>query len=157
MRCADGSPRRSNRFPGSFESKKGRSSDTHTRARTASARPIAGRWTFRLMCAMATGERAWVEHSTRHFSSSCVCKAFTTHSPASLCPTPEALAFTSRWDFETVGIYRHIGFKCGKWHDVAWYQLSLREHDRLSTRSTRFRGRPRDAQTGPLRSVWIAC
>ncbi len=29
--------------------------------------------------------------------------------------------------FQTVGVYRRIGFKCGAWHDVVWYQLVLRE------------------------------
>jgi hypothetical protein len=27
--------------------------------------------------------------------------------------------------FEPVGVYRGAGYKAGKWHDVAWWQLSL--------------------------------
>jgi hypothetical protein len=27
--------------------------------------------------------------------------------------------------FQPVGVYRNIGFKCGTWHDVAWWQLVL--------------------------------
>ena len=70
------------------------------RARTASEPRIAGRWTSRPMCVMAIAERAWDGHSIHHFSSSCVCKAFTMRLPASPCPTPGASAFTSRWDFK---------------------------------------------------------
>jgi L-amino acid N-acyltransferase YncA len=29
--------------------------------------------------------------------------------------------------FESVGIYRHIGFKFGRWHDVGWWQRPLVE------------------------------
>jgi phosphinothricin acetyltransferase len=32
--------------------------------------------------------------------------------------------------FQPVGVYRNIGFKCGAWHDVAWWQLVLREPSR---------------------------
>ena len=27
--------------------------------------------------------------------------------------------------FQPVGVYRQVGFKCGAWHDVAWYQRPL--------------------------------
>ena len=27
--------------------------------------------------------------------------------------------------FEPVGVYRRIGWKFGRWHDVAWWQLEL--------------------------------
>jgi L-amino acid N-acyltransferase YncA len=42
-------------------------------------------------------------------------------------PNPGSVGLHESMGFETVGIYRHIGFKCGEWHDVSWYQLSLRE------------------------------
>ena len=33
--------------------------------------------------------------------------------------------------FEEVGIYRRVGWKLGRWHDVAWYQRPLGdENDR---------------------------
>ncbi len=31
--------------------------------------------------------------------------------------------------FELVGTYRRLGWKHGRWHDVAWYQRSLGEDD----------------------------
>ncbi len=31
--------------------------------------------------------------------------------------------------FEPVGVYRQVGFKLGAWHDVAWFQRSLRPRD----------------------------
>jgi L-amino acid N-acyltransferase YncA len=27
--------------------------------------------------------------------------------------------------FTPVGVYRHVGFKMGRWHDVGWWELSL--------------------------------
>ena len=31
--------------------------------------------------------------------------------------------------FEPVGTYRRVGWKLGRWHDVAWYQRSLADDD----------------------------
>jgi phosphinothricin acetyltransferase len=31
--------------------------------------------------------------------------------------------------FGPIGVYRAIGFKCGRWHDVAWWQLALRDRE----------------------------
>jgi phosphinothricin acetyltransferase len=28
--------------------------------------------------------------------------------------------------FQQVGVYRQVGFKCGAWHDVAWFQRPLK-------------------------------
>ena len=96
------------------------------RARTVSVPRIAGRWTSRLMCVMAIGARASGVHSTHVCSSSCVCKAFTRarrhHFAQPRQRRPPRIDGIS-----TVGVYRRIGFKCGAWHDVAWYQLPLRE------------------------------
>jgi len=30
--------------------------------------------------------------------------------------------------FEQVGIYHQVGYKFGKWHDVAWFERPLAEH-----------------------------
>lgn len=31
--------------------------------------------------------------------------------------------------FEPVGIYRNIGYKCGRWHDVVWLQMPLGDYE----------------------------
>ncbi len=41
-------------------------------------------------------------------------------------PNPGSVGLHEALGFEPVGVYRQIGFKCGEWHDVAWYQLALR-------------------------------
>jgi L-amino acid N-acyltransferase YncA len=41
-------------------------------------------------------------------------------------PNPGSVGLHQSLGFETVGVYRRIGFKRGEWHDVAWYQLALR-------------------------------
>jgi L-amino acid N-acyltransferase YncA len=42
-------------------------------------------------------------------------------------PNPGSVGLHESLGFQAVGTYRHIGFKCGEWHDVVWYQLSLHE------------------------------
>ena len=40
-------------------------------------------------------------------------------------PNPASVALHERLGFESVGVYRGIGWKAGAWHDVAWWQLQL--------------------------------
>ena len=40
-------------------------------------------------------------------------------------PNPGSVGLHESMGFQPVGVYRAIGFKCGGWHDVAWYQLAL--------------------------------
>jgi phosphinothricin acetyltransferase len=42
-------------------------------------------------------------------------------------PNPGSIGLHQAMGFQPVGIYRNIGFKCGAWHDVAWWQLRLRD------------------------------
>ncbi len=41
-------------------------------------------------------------------------------------PNPASVALHEKLRFEPVGIFRRIGWKAGKWRDVAWYQRPLR-------------------------------
>jgi phosphinothricin acetyltransferase len=40
-------------------------------------------------------------------------------------PNPASLALHQAVGFEPVGVYREVGFKFGKWHDVSWWQRRL--------------------------------
>ena len=31
--------------------------------------------------------------------------------------------------FNEVGIYKNTGYKCGKWHDVAWFRKLIASYD----------------------------
>jgi len=42
-------------------------------------------------------------------------------------PNPGSVGLHQAMGFQPVGVYRNIGFKCGAWHDVGWWQLALRE------------------------------
>lgn len=42
-------------------------------------------------------------------------------------PNPASLALHRAAGFSMVGVYPQIGFKQGRWHDVAWLQLRLRD------------------------------
>jgi phosphinothricin acetyltransferase len=38
---------------------------------------------------------------------------------------PASVGLHLAMGFQPVGVYKHVGFKCGAWHDVAWYQRPL--------------------------------
>ncbi len=44
-------------------------------------------------------------------------------------PNPGSEGLHRALGFETVGVYRRIGFKLGSWHDVEWAQRSLLPED----------------------------
>jgi phosphinothricin acetyltransferase len=45
-------------------------------------------------------------------------------------PNPSSVGLHESLGFVPVGVYRHIGFKFDRWHDVAWLQLRLRDDAR---------------------------
>jgi L-amino acid N-acyltransferase YncA len=42
-------------------------------------------------------------------------------------PNPASVGLHEAMGFTLVGSYRDVGFKFGAWHDVGWWQLSLRQ------------------------------
>ena len=42
-------------------------------------------------------------------------------------PNPASVALHESVGFTPIGVYRRVGFKHGAWHDVGWWQLTLRE------------------------------
>lgn len=42
-------------------------------------------------------------------------------------PNEASMGLHLAMGFEQIGIYKAAGYKQGKWHDVAWFQLSLQE------------------------------
>ena len=40
-------------------------------------------------------------------------------------PNPASVGLHEALGFQQVGVYRQVGFKCGAWHDVAWFQRPL--------------------------------
>jgi L-amino acid N-acyltransferase YncA len=40
-------------------------------------------------------------------------------------PNPGSVRIHEVMGFQPVGVYRAVGFKCGAWHDVSWWQLEL--------------------------------
>lgn len=44
-------------------------------------------------------------------------------------PNPASVGLHERVGFTPVGIYRNVGYKCGAWHDVGWWQMPLRPPD----------------------------
>jgi phosphinothricin acetyltransferase len=44
-------------------------------------------------------------------------------------PNPASVALHESMGLRLIGVYPSIGFKCGRWHDVGWWQLALRTGD----------------------------
>lgn len=44
-------------------------------------------------------------------------------------PNPPSVGLHESVGFKPVGVYRRVGYKYGAWHDVGWWQLSLRDVD----------------------------
>jgi L-amino acid N-acyltransferase YncA len=44
-------------------------------------------------------------------------------------PNTASVALHESLGFTPIGVYRNVGFKLGAWHDVGWWQLSLRVPD----------------------------
>lgn len=44
-------------------------------------------------------------------------------------PNTSSIGLHERMGFEPIGVYRRVGWKLGAWHDVGWWQLTLRSHD----------------------------
>lgn len=42
-------------------------------------------------------------------------------------PNPASVALHEAMGMTLVGIYRHVGYKAGLWHDVGWWEGSLRQ------------------------------
>jgi L-amino acid N-acyltransferase YncA len=42
-------------------------------------------------------------------------------------PNPGSVGLHEAMGFSPVGVYRQVGFKLGRWHDVGWWQLALQE------------------------------
>lgn len=42
-------------------------------------------------------------------------------------PNPASVGMHEAMGFKLVGVYRRVGFKCGAWHDVAWFQRALQQ------------------------------
>jgi L-amino acid N-acyltransferase YncA len=44
-------------------------------------------------------------------------------------PNPKSYSFHSKMGFEPIGVYKNIGYKLGKWHDVAWLVKTINPHN----------------------------
>ena len=44
-------------------------------------------------------------------------------------PNEASVGLHESLGFRPVGVYPRVGFKLGRWHDVGWWQLPLRERD----------------------------
>jgi phosphinothricin acetyltransferase len=62
-------------------------------------------------------------------------------------PNPASVALHESMGFEPIGVYRRVGYKLDRWHDVGWWQLTLRQHEGSP-------GVPLDIETASRRPGW---
>ena len=48
-------------------------------------------------------------------------------------PNPASVGLHESLGFQPIGVYRAVGYTLGAWHDVGWWQLSLRERAEAPT------------------------
>ena len=53
-------------------------------------------------------------------------------------PNEGSIGLHTRMGFEPVGVYRGVGYNLGSWHDVSWWQLTLRVCDGVPSPPTPF-------------------
>lgn len=46
-------------------------------------------------------------------------------------PNPKSEGLHKFFGFQAVGIYHNTGYKCGKWHDVIWFEKQIGEYDSM--------------------------
>jgi phosphinothricin acetyltransferase len=44
-------------------------------------------------------------------------------------PNPASVALHEAMGFEPIGVYRRVGYKLDRWHDVGWWQLALKPQE----------------------------
>jgi len=42
-------------------------------------------------------------------------------------PNPSSVALHERMGFRSVGVFHHVGYKLGAWHDVGWWEMTLQQ------------------------------
>jgi len=54
-------------------------------------------------------------------------RGFNTALAGTTLPNPASIALFKSLGFDQIGVFRQVGFKLGAWHDVSWWQKSLRD------------------------------
>lgn len=52
-------------------------------------------------------------------------------------PNPASVGLHEALGFRAIGVYRRVGFKFGRWHDVGWWSLDLAQEEPLDPPSPR--------------------
>lgn len=64
-----------------------------------------------------------------------VSRDFNTALAGTTLPNPASIALFRSFGFEEIGVFRRVGFKFDRWHDVSWWQKGLGETGPRRTRA----------------------
>jgi L-amino acid N-acyltransferase YncA len=76
-------------------------------------------------------------------------RGFNTALAGTTLPNPASITLFTSLGFEQIGVFRHVGFKFGGWHDVSWWQRGLGD-DNHETRADRASKPGRDGGGGGI-------
>jgi phosphinothricin acetyltransferase len=96
-----------------------------TAALTARARRTGGLWTRRSTCIQGFGVADGKGLYVSLFGILAAQGYFNAFAGITL-PNSGSVRLYESVGFEQIGLYRSIGYKLGRWHDVGWWQLTLR-------------------------------
>jgi phosphinothricin acetyltransferase len=88
----------------------------------------AYRWSVDTSVYVADGDRRWGVGRGLYVSLFRILAAqgfFNAYAGIAL-PNPASVALHESVGFRKLGVYRHVGYKLGAWHDVGWWQLEVR-------------------------------
>lgn len=72
-------------------------------------------------------------------------------------PNPGSEKLHESMGFRQMGVYRRTGYKCGKWHDVAWYEKAIGDHGLDPAPFVPFRELPPEAVNAVLNKYSGLC
>jgi phosphinothricin acetyltransferase len=66
-------------------------------------------------------------------------------------PNAASVALHEGLGFRALGVYREVGYKCGAWHDVGWWERALSDDERPAAEPTPLSS----LEPGALEPVWL--
>jgi len=93
----------------------------------APARPISGRSTRPCTSTVRFDAREWGRGLYTSLFAILAAQGFVNAYAGITLPNDSSVALHESLGLRPVGVYRKIGYKAGAWHDVGWWQLTVKD------------------------------